>query len=343
MILKPVFVQTMYRVFPRILGPHAFVLADYSGTFLSQSTLNVVVAARKFADKVTVGVFAPARSVAQLAAQAAALPGVSGVVHMGDDVRFEHLVADTLASAIVAVATDVRATHILGSSSTTAKDVLPRVGALVDSQPISDVVEVVTADTFKRSMYAGNVIATVQSVDSNLKILNVRPTSFPSSDSSISSSPAAIISSQTNLPPASASLITVEREEAKDSNSNRVDLATASVVVAGGRGLKSQENFEKILAPLCAKLKAGLGASRAAVDAGFAPNELQIGQTGKVVAPALYIAVGISGAIQHLAGMKDSRTIVAINKDGDAPIFQVADFGLVGDLNLIVPDLVSKL
>ena len=208
----------------------------------------------------------------------------------------------------------------------------------MDSQPISDVIEVISESSFKRPMYAGNVIATVESSDS-VKILTVRPTAFPVPSDGISDSPTCEVSKQEVSLPASG--ITVVSEETK--SNDKVDLATARVVISGGRALKSKENFDNLLNPLAAKLQAAVGASRAAVDAGFAANDLQVGQTGKVVAPDLYVAIGISGAIQHVAGMKDSRTIVAINKDKDCPMMQIADYGLVGDLFQILPELTQKI
>lgn len=322
----------------RLFSTHALVVADHGSGRLSKSSFQVISAARKMNGKVTVGLFG--EGLEEVAKQAANIAGVSAVVCVsGNPFR----VAESLAEGIAVISKKISATHIVGSTGSSSKDALPRVGALLNSQPISDVIDVVSDSVFKRPMYAGNVIATVESRDA-VRILTVRPTAFPgeegSSSSSASSAPITLESGITVLSSAGA---VIEGEESKKDDS-MPDLATARVVVAGGRGLKSKENFDSILSPLCTKLKgAALAASRAAVDAGFAPNDLQVGQTGKVVAPDLYIAVGISGAIQHVAGMKDSRTIVAINKDKDAAIFQCADYGLVGDLFSLVPELTSKL
>ena len=309
------------------------MLADHSGGKLSKSTHQVIAAAQKLnPSEITVAVIGKdADSAAQ---RAASIPGVTAVMAAS---VLEHPVADSLASVVSALVKKIGASHVLGSTSSVSKDVLPRVGALMDIQPISDVIEIESESRFKRPMYAGNVIATVESAES-VKILTIRPTAFNADLDAFNPTASPVTSEKLDVPPSNTTFIS---EEVK--KNDKPDLATASIVVAGGRGLKSKENFESVLNPLCDKLKAGLGASRAAVDAGYAPNDLQVGQTGKIVAPDLYIAVGISGAIQHLAGMKDSRTIVAINKDKDAPIFQIADYGLVGDLFEIVPDLVNKL
>ena len=315
---------------------HAFVIADHSVTgAVPKSTRSVIAAAQKLSSNVTVGVFS---SSSKLANEVSKIPGVAKVVLVKSPDVFENPVADSLAFAVVNEAKRIGATHILGSSSTLHKDTLPRIGAILDVQPISDILSIESESTFKRPMYAGNVIATVESSDP-VKVMTIRTTAFPVNDTDVSDSVAPMdqVDAEKNLP---SSIVHVATETKVN---DKPDLATASVVVSGGRGLKSKENFEKILNPLADKLKGAIGASRAAVDAGYAQNDLQVGQTGKVVAPNLYIAVGISGAIQHLAGMKDSRTIVAINKDPDAPIFQVADYGIVGDLFTIVPELTGKL
>jgi len=320
----------------KLSAGHAFIIADYTTKSLSKSTVQVVSAARKFADKITIGVFGSDSS--DVATAASNITGVSSVVLVQGD-TFKSPVADSLAVAVKDQAARVNATHIMGSTSSLVKDTLPRVAALLDVQPISDVINVESDSKFKRPMYAGNVIATVESRDT-IKVLTIRPTAFPVDEGSSSAigSPAPIVLVDQRAIPSSIEFLS--RESKKN---DKPELSSASVVVSGGRGLKSREKFDSILNPLAEKLHAAVGASRAAVDAGFAANDLQVGQTGKVVAPNLYIAVGISGAIQHLAGMKDSRTIVAINKDADAPIFQVADYGIVGDLFTLVPELTKKL
>jgi len=241
--------------------------------------------------------------------------------------------ADVIADTIAKLVKDNGYTHVAGSISTVNKDALPRIGAAFDVQPIADVIEVKSEDTFVRPIYAGNALATVQSSDS-LKIMTVRPTNFEPASGGAGGEIVTVAAE------ASSAGIEFISEDVKASD--KPQLGTAKRVVSGGRSLASSENFETVLQPLADKLGAALGASRAAVDAGYVPNELQVGQTGKVVAPELYVAVGISGAIQHLAGMKDSKTIVCINKDPDAAIFQVSDYGLVDDLFKAVPELTSK-
>jgi len=243
--------------------------------------------------------------------------------------------SDVLSSVIAELQKAEGFTHILGSTSDVSKDTLPRVGAHLDVQPISDILSVVDEKTFTRPMYAGNAIATVESSDA-VKICTVRTTAFePVAEGSASNDTAAVEGGNGG--------VGMEFVSESVKQDDKPQLGSASVVVAGGRALGSGEKFETVLQPLCDKMRAAMGASRAAVDAGYVPNELQVGQTGKVVAPECYVAVGISGAIQHLAGMKDSKTIVAINKDPDAPIFQVADYGLVGDLFEKVPEMTEKL
>jgi electron transfer flavoprotein alpha subunit len=256
---------------------------------------------------------------------------VAKVLH-ADAAHLGEFLAENLAALVVALSKGY--SHILAPATSTGKDVMPRAAALLDAQQISDIVAVESADTFVRPIYAGNALATVKSADA-IKVLTVRTTGFDAvaatgGSASVESVPA----------PADSGLSSfVSREVAK---SERPELTSARIVVSGGRGMGSGENF-KLLEPLADKLNAAMGASRAAVDAGFVPNDWQVGQTGKIVAPELYIAVGISGAIQHLAGMKDSRVIVAINKDEEAPIFQVADYGIVGDLFQVVPQVIEEL
>jgi electron transfer flavoprotein alpha subunit len=321
----------MNLILRRLFSSHSFVVGDHASGKLSKSTVQVVQAARKLNGKVTIGLFGADESVAK---EAAKLKGVNSVVSIQ---CASHLPADAMSKGITDLAKKLTATHILGSTSSTMKDSIPRVGALMDSQPISDVIEIISESKFKRPMYAGNVIATVESRD-NVKILTVRTTAFPVPSDGISDSACEIEKTEISLHP---SAMTVVSEETR--SNDKVDLGTARVVISGGRALKSKENFDNLLNPLAAKLNAAVGASRAAVDAGFAANDLQVGQTGKVVAPDLYVAIGISGAIQHAAGMKDSRTIVCINKDKDCPMMQMADYGLVGDIFQIIPELTQKI
>ncbi|TNH15750.1 electron transfer flavoprotein subunit alpha/FixB family protein, partial [Halomonas sp. BL6] len=267
----------------------------------------------------------------QAAADAAAqLDGVSKV-RVADNAVYAHQLAEPMGALLVELAGDY--THVLASASTTGKNVLPRLAALKDVSQLSDVIGVDSADTFLRPIYAGNAIATVKSDDA-LKVITVRTTAFDAVGSGGSASVEAV-----DVVVDNAQSRFVKQELAQ---SDRPELGGAKVVISGGRGMGNGENF-KLLDGIADKLGAAIGASRAAVDAGFVPNDMQVGQTGKIVAPELYIAVGISGAIQHLAGMKDSKVIVAINKDDEAPIFQVADYGLVGDLFEILPELESKL
>lgn len=266
-----------------------------------------------------------------LAETAAKIPGIAKVLHAGDE-AVAHELAEPLADLIVSLAGDY--SHIVTAASAIGKNVAPRAAALLDVQPIPDVIAIENADTFVRPIYAGNALATVRSADAK-KVLTVRSANF---DAAPAEGGNAEIVSVAATPASDASrFVSVAL-----SDSDRPELESARVIVSGGRGMQSEEGF-KILDPLADKLGAAIGASRAAVDSGYVPNEYQVGQTGKIVAPELYIAIGISGAIQHLAGMKDSRIIVAINKDAEAPIFQVADYGLVGDLFEIVPQLTEAL
>ena len=305
------------------------VIAEHNNQELGAATLNTITAATQIGGDVHVLVAGSgAEAVATAAAQVA---GVSKVLHADAD-HYKDSVAIELSNLAVSLAGDY--SHILFASTTTGKDVAPRVAALLDSSQISDIIAVDSADTFKRPIYAGNAIATVQSLD-DTKVLTVRPTGF---DAAADTGGSAEVASTAGAD-ADGSTTVVGRELTV---SERPDLGAADVVVSGGRGVGSAENF-KIIEGLADKLGAAIGASRAAVDAGYMPNDYQVGQTGKVVAPNLYVAVGISGAIQHVAGMKDSKVIVAINKDEEAPIFQVADYGLVADLFEAVPELVEAL
>lgn len=304
------------------------VLADLHEGQLAGATAHVVAAAQAIGGDIDVLV---AGEGVQAAAEAAAkLDGVSKV-RVADNAVYAHQLAEPMGALLVELAGDY--THVLASASTTGKNVLPRLAALKDVSQLSDVIAVDSADTFKRPIYAGNAIATVKSDDA-LKVITVRSTGFDavgtSGSATIETVDVVVDNSQSSF---------VKEELAQ---SDRPELGGAKVVISGGRGMGNGENF-KLLDGIADKLGAAIGASRAAVDAGFVPNDMQVGQTGKIVAPDLYIAVGISGAIQHLAGMKDSKVIVAINKDDEAPIFQVADYGLVGDLFEILPELESKL
>lgn len=304
------------------------VLAEHDAQGLKGATLNAVRAAMALGGDIHVAVVG-----AELAAVCAAAAGIEGVsrVLAFDDASCAAQSAESVSAQILSIANNY--SHILASASSIAKSAMPRVAAKLDVAQISEIVRVVTADTFVRPIYAGNVLATVQSSDA-IKVLTVRATAFDAvalnagSQAQIDNMPVQAVGASSTF---------VARELAQ---SDRPELAGAAIVVSGGRGLGSAENF-KIIEALADKLGAAMGASRAAVDAGFVGNDLQVGQTGKIVAPQLYIAVGISGAIQHLAGMKDSKVIVAINKDADAPIFQVADYGIVGDLFEIVPQLTA--
>jgi electron transfer flavoprotein alpha subunit len=304
------------------------VIAEHDNASLKGSTLNTVTAAAKCGGDVHVLV---AGHNAGAAAQAAAqIAGVSKVLH-ADAAYFAEGLAENVAEQVLTIASGY--THILAPATAYGKNILPRVAAKLDVAQISEITRVESADTFERPIYAGNAIATVQSTDS-IKVITVRTTGFDAAATGGS----AAVESVTAVADSGKSAF-VSREVAK---SDRPELTAAKVIVSGGRGMGSAEAF-KVLEPLADKLGAAMGASRAAVDAGYVPNDWQVGQTGKIVAPTLYIAVGISGAIQHLAGMKDSKTIVAINKDPEAPIFSVADYGIVGDLFEIVPQLVTEL
>ncbi len=307
------------------------VIAEHDNASLKAATLNTISAAARLGGDVAVLV---AGSGAAAAAQAAAaVAGVARVL-VADSAAFAEQSAENLAAQVVAVvqAAGASISHVLAPASTFGKNVLPRVAALLDVAQISDIVAVESADTFVRPIYAGNALATVKSADA-VKVITVRTTAFEAAGAGGSAAvePVAVVADlgQSKL---------VGRELTK---SARPELGAAKIIVSGGRGLGSSENYHKVLEPLADKLGAALGASRAAVDAGYVPNDYQVGQTGKIVAPQLYLAVGISGAIQHLAGMKDSKVIVAINKDPEAPIFQVADYGLVADLFEAVPQLVA--
>jgi electron transfer flavoprotein alpha subunit len=306
------------------------VIAEHDNASIKGATLNTVTAAKACGGDVHVLV---AGHNAGAAAQAAAkIAGVAKVIHADAD-GFAHGLAENMAAQVLAIATNY--SHILFPATASGKNIAPRVAAKLDVAQISDITKVDSADTFERPIYAGNAIATVQSSD-KVKVITVRTTGF---DPAASEGGSAAVESASAAADAGKSRF-VSSEIAK---LDRPELTAAKIIVSGGRALGSAEKFNEVMTPLADKLGAALGASRAAVDAGYAPNDWQVGQTGKIVAPQLYVACGISGAIQHLAGMKDSKVIVAINKDPEAPIFSVADFGLEADLFAAVPELVSKL
>jgi electron transfer flavoprotein alpha subunit len=307
----------------------SLVIVEHEGDQLKASTLNAVTAAQKIGGPVHLLV--AGHQCAALAQTVAKIAGVEKV-RVADAPQYAHPLAENLAALVVALAPDY--SHILAPATTFGKNFLPRVAALLDVAQISDTIAVESPDTFVRPIYAGNALATVQSAD-HIKVITVRTTGFEAAKTDGGS---ALVESTAAVDDAGGSRF-VSQELTK---SARPELTSARVIVSGGRGMGNGENF-KLLEALADKLNAAVGASRAAVDSGFVPNDYQVGQTGKVVAPELYIAVGISGAIQHLAGMKDSKVIVAINKDAEAPIFQIADYGLVADLFQAVPELTDKL
>jgi electron transfer flavoprotein alpha subunit len=302
------------------------VVAEHNNQSLNASTYPTVSAALKLGNDVHVLV--AGQNASPAATAAGKITGVAKVLH-ADDAAYAHPLAENIAALVVNLAKGY--SHILTPASFFGKNFMPRAAALLDVQQISDITGIESADTFVRPIYAGNVFVKVQSSDSP-KVLTVRPTAF---DAAAKEGGNASVESIGSAGDTGLSKF-IGQELTK---SERPDLATAKIIISGGRGLGNGENFKRYLEPIADKLHAAIGASRAAVDAGYVPNDLQVGQTGKVVAPNLYIAVGISGAIQHLAGMKDSKVIVAINKDGEAPIFQIADYGLVGDLFQILPEL----
>jgi electron transfer flavoprotein alpha subunit len=306
------------------------VVAEHDNKTIKKATLNAVAAAQKIDGDLHVLV--AGHQAGDAVKAASQIAGVKKVLH-ADAAHLAEFLAENVAALVVSLAKNY--SHVLAPSTSNGKNVMPRAAALLDVQQISDIVSVEGADTFVRPIYAGNGLATVKSMDS-IKVITVRTTAFDAVAATGGSAQVETLSA-----PADAGVSSfVGREVSK---SERPELTGAKIIVSGGRGMGSGDNFTKVLEPLADKLGAAMGASRAAVDAGFVPNDWQVGQTGKIVAPDLYIAVGISGAIQHLAGMKDSRVIVAINKDEEAPIFQVADYGLVGDLFQLVPTLVEEL
>ncbi|KPF49176.1 electron transfer flavoprotein subunit beta [beta proteobacterium AAP121] len=306
------------------------VFAEHDNASLKGATFNTITAA--LACGGDVHVLVAGHNAGAAAAAAAQVAGVAKVLH-ADAAGLDHALAESNASQVLAIATGY--SHILFPATAAGKNVAPRVAALLDVGQISDATKIVSADTFERPIYAGNAIATVQSGDA-IKVITVRTTAF---DPAAATGGSAAVESLAAVAEGGTSTY-IGSEIAK---SDRPELTAAKIIVSGGRALGSSEKFNEVLTPLADKLGAALGASRAAVDAGYAPNDWQVGQTGKIVAPQLYVAVGISGAIQHLAGMKDSKVIVAINKDAEAPIFSVADYGLEADLFSAVPELIEKL
>jgi len=305
------------------------VIAEHDNTNLKPATLNTVAAANAIGG--AVHILVAGNSCQSVADEAAAVDGVEKVI-LADDSAYENQLAESIANLIKSISADYP--HILAPATTFGKNVLPRLSALLDVQQISEITEVVSENTFKRPIYAGSCIATVKSSDAT-KVITVRATAFDPVNASGGSASIESISAD-----GVSDLSSFLNEEI--AQSDRPELTAAGIVISGGRGMQSGDNFH-LLETIADKLGAAVGASRAAVDAGFVPNDYQVGQTGKIVAPDLYIAVGISGAIQHLAGMKDSKVIVAINKDEDAPIFQVADYGLVADLFNALPELADQL
>ncbi|WP_288129772.1 FAD-binding protein [Microbulbifer sp.] len=305
------------------------VIAEHDNAELKGATLNTIAAAKAIGGDIDVLV--AGSGCGAVGEAAAKVDGVTKVL-VADNTAYEHQLAENVSKLVADLGKNY--SHVLAPATTTGKNMLPRAAALLDVQPISDIVGVEGADTFKRPIYAGNVIATVQSSDA-IKVISVRTTAF---DAVAAEGGSAAVESVDAVEDAGVSKFVGEEL----AESDRPELTAAKVVISGGRGMQNGDNFE-LLYKVADKLGAAVGASRAAVDAGFVPNDMQVGQTGKIVAPDLYIAVGISGAIQHLAGMKDSKVIVAINKDEEAPIFSVADYGLVADLFDAVPELETKL
>jgi electron transfer flavoprotein alpha subunit len=308
----------------------ALVVAEHDNSSLKPATLNAVAAAKEIVGQ-EVDILVAGKNCRAVAEAASTIVGARKVL-LADDDAYDHGLAENLAPLLVTLAPGY--THLLAPATTSGKNLMPRVAALLDVMQISDISAVVSPDTFVRPIYAGNALQTVQSNDP-IKVITVRGTAFPPGETTGGSA-----SIETVEPTGSAGLSEFVRAEL--SKSERPELTSARVIISGGRGMQSGDNFH-LLEKVADKLGAAVGASRAAVDAGFVPNDYQVGQTGKIVAPELYIAVGISGAIQHLAGMKDSKVIVAINKDEEAPIFQIADYGLVGDLFKILPELDAEL
>ncbi len=325
-IAKRLFSRTTVRL-------DTLALVEGVSNGISPASLSTITAATQIGEPVTAIVFGSnGDSVAEAVAKT---EGVSKVL-VAKDSEYDHYLAEKVSPLLKKIIEDQKFTHFLTAGSSIGKSILPRLGALLDVQPVSEIVKVVDPTTFVRPIYAGNALATVKSKDSII-LASVRASAFPPAEIGGATAPVEQVTESVEF---GNSAQFVSEQIVK---SERPELGLATRVVSGGRGLKNKEMFDQLIDPLATKLNAAIGASRAAVDSGFCDNSLQVGQTGKIVAPDLYIAVGISGAIQHLAGMKDSKVIVAINKDADAPIFNVADVGLVGDLNEVIPELTNKL
>lgn len=325
-IAKRLFSRTTVRL-------NTLALVEGVSNGISPASLSTITAATQIGEPVTAIVFGSnGDSVAEAVAKT---EGVSKVL-VAKDSEYDHYLAEKVSPLLKKIIEDQKFTHFLTAGSSIGKSILPRLGALLDVQPVSEIVKVVDPTTFVRPIYAGNALATVKSKDSII-LASVRASAFPPAEIGGATAPVEQVTESVEF---GNSAQFVSEQIVK---SERPELGLATRMVSGGRGLKNKEMFDQLIDPLATKLNAAIGASRAAVDSGFCDNSLQVGQTGKIVAPDLYIAVGISGAIQHLAGMKDSKVIVAINKDADAPIFNVADVGLVGDLNEVIPELTNKL
>jgi len=309
------------------------IIAEHDNEKLAAVTRNALTAAKKLGGEVSVLV--AGTKIGSVIEEVTKVSGVTKVLKAEGE-EFKGFLPEVLAPLVLATQKRINATHVLAGSSAQSKSLLPRVAALLDVSPVTDVIDIKSPDTFVRTIYAGNAILTLKSLDA-VKVLTVRSTSFEAAADGGSGSVEDAVPTGSYEKGSGSEWISQELTK-----NDRPDLASAKIVVSGGRGVKSAENF-KMIYDLADKMGAGVGASRAAVDAGFVPNDMQIGQTGKIVAPELYLAIGISGAIQHLAGMKDSKTIAAINKDPDAPIFQVSDFGLVADLFKAVPEMIEKI
>jgi electron transfer flavoprotein alpha subunit len=305
------------------------VIAEHDNKGLKSATYNAVTAAKQLGEEVHILV--AGNSCDSVVEQASKIEGITDVWYAGGNV-YEHILAETISPLVASLCGEC--SHIIAPATTFGKNIMPRISALMDKQMVSDIISVESTDTFKRPIYAGNAIETIQLLE-DVKLLTIRPTAF--SIANITDAPAPVVDKAITEDNGLSKFVSNE-----GSASDRPELTTAKIVISGGRGLQNGENF-KILEDLADKLgDTAIGASRAAVDAGWVPNDYQVGQTGKVVAPDLYIAVGISGAIQHLAGMKESKVIVAINKDENAPIFEIADYGLVADLFDVIPELTEK-